>query len=443
MPSAKKESTCRGGRSGIRRRKTTAAAENTDGRGKDTIIANRVFEGGRKFMKIKSLVIDGIAGIQHLELHFSNRINVICGVNGIGKTTILDVIADAFNADVSGKLKRNSLFKTGKYVIEIENEGHNGISTSDRKEVVIDAFQPDTNFYHGTWQKYSVNCLNFGIDRNINYIKLDHIAPDPKRGSYINGKMAVEGISADDIKSWFVNRYLFLGKEGSLSEKQIANFKYAERMFGILDNTVAFKSVAASSFDIMLSTDRGDIYFEYLSAGYKSCIYIILGIIKEIEYRFIENPIYVQDFDGVILIDEIELHLHPTWQAELVRVLKTIFPKAQFIMTTHSPNVLQSLEKDEIIALGKDDVGRTVLKELKLGRFGLQGWTLEEIMKYVMEMPETTTLLYQETLERFDEAMNREERDAILEQYHLLKEMLHPDNPLCRLLSIQVAEWEE
>lgn len=87
-------------------------------------------------MKIKSLVIDGIAGIQHLELHFSKRINMICGVNGIGKTTILDVIADAFNADASGKLKRNSLFKTGKYVIEIENEGHNGISTSDRKEVV-------------------------------------------------------------------------------------------------------------------------------------------------------------------------------------------------------------------------------------------------------------------------------------------------------------------
>ena len=68
---------------------------------------------------------------------------------------------------------------------------------------------------------------------------------------------------------------------------------------------------------------------------------------------------------------------------------------------------------------------------------GLQGWTLEEIVKYVMEMPETTTLLYQETLEQFDDAMNKEDQDAILEQYHLLKEMLHPDNPLCRLLSIQ------
>lgn len=47
-------------------------------------------------MKIKLLVIDGIAGIQHLELNFNQSINVICGINGIGKTTILDVIADAF-----------------------------------------------------------------------------------------------------------------------------------------------------------------------------------------------------------------------------------------------------------------------------------------------------------------------------------------------------------
>ena len=60
-----------------------------------------------------------------------------------------------------------------------------------------------------------------------------------------------------------------------------------------------------------------------------------------------------------------------------------------------------------------------------------------------MEMPTTTSELYQETLENFDKAMNDENRDAILKYYELLKEMLHPNNPLCKLLSIQVAEWED
>ncbi len=394
-----------------------------------------------KSMKIKLLVIDGIAGIQHLELNFNQSINVICGINGIGKTTILDVIADAFNAGVTSKLKRNAQCSVGKYKIEIELEAENG-KTSDSKEVLIDVFQPDTSFYHGTWQNYAKKVLSFGIDRNIHYIKLSAVISDPKRGSYDNGKMAVEGISADDIKSWFVQRFLFYDKQGSLNEKQKANFEFSKTIFGILDNTVTFKTVAAGSLDIILSTDRGEIYFEYLSAGYKSCIYIILGMIKEIEYRFVEIPIEAKEFDGVVLIDESELHLHPSWQGELIRTLKTIFPQTQFIVTTHSPNVLQCLEKDEIIALGKDERGNTIVKKLQLGKFGLRGWTLEEIMKDVMEMPAVTSQLYQETLKRFDKAMNQEEQNLIIEQYNLLKEMLHPENPLRKLLSIQVAEWE-
>ncbi|MCI9400398.1 MAG: AAA family ATPase [Lachnospiraceae bacterium] len=392
-------------------------------------------------MKIKLLVIDGIAGIQHLELNFNQSINVICGINGIGKTTILDVIADAFNAGVTSKLKRNAQCSVGKYKIEIELEAENG-KTSDSKEVLIDVFQPDTSFYHGTWQNYAKKVLSFGIDRNIHYIKLSAVISDPKRGSYDNGKMAVEGISADDIKSWFVQRFLFYDKQGSLNEKQKANFEFSKTIFGILDNTVTFKTVAAGSLDIILSTDRGEIYFEYLSAGYKSCIYIILGMIKEIEYRFAEIPIEAKEFDGVVLIDESELHLHSSWQGELIRTLKTIFPQTQFIVTTHSPNVLQCLEKDEIIALGKDERGNTIVKKLQLGKFGLRGWTLEEIMKDVMEMPAVTSQLYQETLKRFDKAMNQEEQNLIIEQYNLLKEMLHPENPLRKLLSIQVAEWE-
>lgn len=394
-----------------------------------------------KSMKIKLLVIDGIAGIQHLELNFNQSINVICGINGIGKTTILDVIADAFNAGVTSKLKRNAQCSVGKYKIEIELEAENG-KTSDSKEVLIDVFQPDTSFYHGTWHNYAKKVLSFGIDRNIHYIKLSAVISDPKRGSYDNGKMAVEGISADDIKSWFVQRFLFYDKQGSLNEKQKANFEFSKTIFGILDNTVTFKTVAAGSLDIILSTDRGEIYFEYLSAGYKSCIYIILGMIKEIEYRFAEIPIEAKEFDGVVLIDESELHLHSSWQGELIRTLKTIFPQTQFIVTTHSPNVLQCLEKDEIIALGKDERGNTIVKKLQLGKFGLRGWTLEEIMKDVMEMPAVTSQLYQETLKRFDKAMNQEEQNLIIEQYNLLKEMLHPENPLRKLLSIQVAEWE-
>ncbi|MBK7436994.1 MAG: AAA family ATPase [Saprospiraceae bacterium] len=65
-----------------------------------------------------------------------------------------------------------------------------------------------------------------------------------------------------------------------------------------------------------------------------------------------ENPL-----DGkAILIDEIDLHLHPSWQVKIVKALKTTFPNVQFIVTTHSPLVLSSVKRGEIIALSNGGV---------------------------------------------------------------------------------------
>lgn len=393
-------------------------------------------------MKINSLTIDGIGGIKHLDLKFNDKLNVICGANGIGKSTILNIIADAFNAGFDSKLKRNALYTKGKYSLKISEIVDNKYQQK-QTNIIVTKFQPEESTYIGKWSEEAKNFLFFNIERNINYISLNSISRDPNRDNSIIGTIAKSGVQANDIKNWFINRYMFMGKNDSLTEEQIQNFNLAQKSFSILDNTIKFKTVIANTFDIMLSTPNGDIYFEYLSSGYKSCIYIILGIIKEIEYRNSNNPINVNNFDGIVAIDEIDLHLHPTWQAGLVEALKTIFPHVQFILTTHSPSILQILEKDEIIALGHDDNNNIYVKNLNLGKYGLQGWTLEEILQYVMDMPSTSSQLYLNTIKNFDKAMNDENKDEILKQYNLLKEMLHPNNPLRSLLAIQVAEWED
>lgn len=91
----------------------------------------------------------------------------------------------------------------------------------------------------------------------------------------------------------------------------------------------------------------------------------------------------------------------------------------------------------------KDENHDIHVKELYLGKFGLQGWTLEEIMKDVMGMPSAKSDLYTDIIHKFDTAMNNEDKNEILKNYKILKEMLHPENPMLQLLEMQVSEWKD
>ncbi len=68
--------------------------------------------------------------------------------------------------------------------------------------------------------------------------------------------------------------------------------------------------------------------------------------------------------EGLVLIDEIDIHLHPTWQVTLIQALKTTFPRVQFVVTTHSPMVLPGLNKDEILRVKLNDQGSVVVEEV-------------------------------------------------------------------------------
>jgi len=146
----------------------------------------------------------------------------------------------------------------------------------------------------------------------------------------------------------------------------------------------------------MVKTSDGEIYFEYLSSGSKSCLCLVLGLIKELEYRFNNPYISAREFAGVVVIDELDLHLHPDWQSKLIQLIKRIFPRAQFIGATHSPHMIQVADPKEIIALEADPSGKILRRDLPSGEFGFQGWTVEEILTDVMGMADTRSTKYRE-----------------------------------------------
>jgi len=117
--------------------------------------------------------------------------------------------------------------------------------------------------------------------------------------------------------------------------------------------------VRSHSFEFEFSGQKTKIPATWLSQGYQSTIAWIADVIGQM-YLDVGEPIPLEDMEGMVLIDELDLHLHPSWQVRLVPVLKRVFPRMQFIVTTHSPMLLPALERHEIVMLRLDENGDVV-----------------------------------------------------------------------------------
>lgn len=80
--------------------------------------------------------------------------------------------------------------------------------------------------------------------------------------------------------------------------------------------------------------------------------------------------------EGIVLIDEVDLHLHPSWQRRALQQLERAFPRLQFIVTTHSPLVLGGVPDGIVSVLGRDEEGRTIVRTGE----SVKGWRVDQLL---------------------------------------------------------------
>ncbi len=120
--------------------------------------------------------------------------------------------------------------------------------------------------------------------------------------------------------------------------------------------------VDAQRFEMDIVDDRGvpiRVPATWLSQGYQSTIAWLADVVGQI---LLDQGTSVEaaDMEGCVLVDEIDLYLHPTWQLRLIPALKRVFPRLQFVTTTHSPMVLPALAAEEVWLLSHDAEGSVV-----------------------------------------------------------------------------------
>ncbi len=389
-------------------------------------------------MKLKELEIVNIGGVTNFVFNnIHSRMNIICGPNGIGKTTILECIAHIFINHRTNNLKKNVDAKEGSFTYKLEN---NEKIISERN--VVNIYDPSAMFQFYGKVELSKKILYLKTNRLFNYENLSGISKDLPVDINNAAIKAMQGVDHINTKSWFIHRYVFSKDNNTLSPEQLSNFELAKSCFSILNKEYSFHSVEPNNLDILINTPSGVIVYEYLSSGFKSIISIVFGIIREIEFRFMKEKIFASRFDGIILIDEIELHLHPQWQGEVCDILKLLFPLAQFFVTTHSPHVIQTASKGTVIPLERFGT-RIIRRKLSNQEYGFMGWTVEEILEDVMGMPDLRTKKYNQIKKRFDLALENKDKKEATEAYNELDKMLHPNYALRPVFKIQLDSLGE
>lgn len=202
-------------------------------------------------------------------------------------------------------------------------------------------------------------------------------------------------------------------------------------------NDIRFLSSDDLTYRVEVLINDHWLLINQLGYGYQSTMAWVIDLVKQMydRYYLLDDPL---KGPAIVLVDEIDLHLHPEWQRKIIKYLSDLFPNTQFIVTAHSPLIVQSAEEVNLIMLEKSDETDSINVRQKFGSF--QGWTIEEILRELMDMGEKTRSdRYLELMAQFEDGLLAENYAIAKAAYDDLDKILSPSSHQRKVLSIQLS----
>lgn len=279
---------------------------------------------------INKVQIFNFFSVEEAELDFMGAKEIyLLGENGDGKSLILMAIYLAFN---------------GYFVTEKTNQEETGRAADiirNNKSIQLVGFDDKGKSYNPSKGIYLNNLFGYGTHRGRystdNHEKYGFMSLFDSEQTLINPV------------SWLKDQKL-LEHENSITNnvKRVSNFlsvPFLEKMFyELLEKNVEIK---VEGTGVVFREKGTDLTFDQLSEGYKGVLIFVSDLIYRLNSIPGENK--KNNMSGIVLVDEIDLHLHPKWQRVIVSKLRNLFPNIQFVFTTHSPTMIQGASEDAIM----------------------------------------------------------------------------------------------
>ena len=387
-------------------------------------------------MKIEKIYISNYKNLKNLEMDFKkdNKILdlvILTGSNGSGKTRILECILNCFEDYI------NSNYREDKNRLDIyfqENEKKcfnesfdlemffkvlNRYNWKKVEPFVLGGnYKKDDFFEKGKMLKEKLEVLPkiIYVPTEINFQKMDTASTTlVQKYRFIN---IVDTNLIKDIPSYIATKMIsemFKNKNEKVEDIQRKVFDEINEIFEILEINVKVEDISQDGRNIPIFKNSAGEKFDIneLSSGEKQLFLRTLAI-KML------NP-----ENSIILIDEPELSLHPKWQQQIVDVYKKIGKNNQIIIATHSPHILGSVKKENIILLDRSDDGKIMIKTDE-DLYDSYGQPTDRVLKDIMGLESTRNPKISKLLEEAGELIDKDEyeNEKFKNKYNELREML-------------------
>jgi len=358
-------------------------------------------------MKVNSLELMNFRGIAKMSLNFTNQTTAMVGVNGVGKSSVLDALAIAVSnmtsrivgqaakaRDISpDDIQNGQDYARLKIIVDLDGSPTTWAVARNRK---ADKHPPErsSNFEELNARTDLLNVrmlfreskhLPINLPLAVYYdvhravldvpLRVKEKLKNTPREAY-NDALGHGGTDFRGFFAWFRDR------EDAENERIRDTIDHRDRdliaVRTAIESFTKFTDLRIRrkpTLRMTVKKDGAELNVLQLSDGEKCLLALVGDLARRLSLLNTErdNPL---EGEGIVLIDEIDLHLHPKWQRTVVASLERTFPNCQFVITTHSPQVIGELAAESVMLLRNGELLGHAERALGLS----SGEVLEELM---------------------------------------------------------------